>query len=157
MLIVGVVLVSVASLEYRAVRAELAAHQVKLAEVRKSGKRVGASAARGRSGDVTAAVHEFNVARNALQRLSLRWTELFAALESAPASNVALLAIEPDAGKNVVKVTAEAKSAEDMLGYVERLQAASGLSEVVLASHQVRASDPLLPMRFTVVASWATR
>jgi hypothetical protein len=51
-------------------------------------------------------------------------------------------------------LTAEAKTADDMLDYVERLQAAGGLADVVLASHQIKQSDPLQPMRFVVLASW---
>jgi hypothetical protein len=109
---------------------------------------------RANSRDIEASAQEYRQAQLALQRLSLRWNDLFAALESTRPGGVALLAIEPDPGKSVVKLTAEAKSAEDMLDYVERLQRAGGLADVALASHQVKPSDPLQPVRFVVLASW---
>jgi hypothetical protein len=104
---------------------------------------------------VEASAQEYQLAQLALQRLSLRWNELFAALESTRPAGVALLAIEPDPRKSTVKLTAEAKTAEDMLDYVERLQTTGGLADVALASHQVKPSDPLQPLRFVVLASWA--
>ena len=80
---------------------------------------------------------------------------LFAALESARVDGVALLAIEPDPGKSTLRLSAEAKSADEMLDYVERLQAAEGLADVVLQSHQIKQGDPLQPLRFGVSAAWA--
>jgi hypothetical protein len=151
--IMGLVLATLALLEYRAVRDELADVEARAGEVRKSDKRSAAIASQGPR-DLEAAAQEVKLAQAALQRLALRWDALFVALESARANGVALLAIEPDPGKNVVKLTAEAKSAEDMLGYVERLQSAEGLADVTLASHQIKPSDPLQPLRFAVVAAW---
>jgi hypothetical protein len=104
--------------------------------------------------ELEASAQEYRLAQLALQRLSLRWNELFAALESTRPSGVALLAIEPDPGKSSLKLTAEAKTADDMLDYVERLQSAGGLADVVLASHQIKQGDPLQPLRFVVLASW---
>ena len=153
LLIVGLVLASLALLEYRAVRDELLDQESRAGELRKSSKRSAAAAIQGPR-DLDAAAQEVRLAQAALQRLALRWDALFVALESARANGVAVLAIEPDPGKNVVKLTAEAKSAEDMLGYVERLQAAEGLADVTLASHQIKPSDPLQPLRFAVVAAW---
>ena len=153
LLIVGLALATVALLEYRAVRGELSDQESRAVELRKSDKRSAAVAAQAPR-DSEAAAQEVKRAQAALQRLALRWDALFVALESARADGVALLAIEPDPGKNVVKLTAEAKSAEDMLGYVERLQAAEGLADVSLANHQIKTSDPLQPLRFAVVAAW---
>jgi hypothetical protein len=152
-LLVGLVLATLALLEYRAVRDELSDQQSRAGELRKSGKRSAAVATQGPR-DLEAAAQEVKLAQAALQRLALRWDALFVALESARANGVALLAIEPDPGKNVVKLTAEAKSADDMLDYVERLQAAEGLADVTLASHQIKPSDPLQPLRFAVIAAW---
>ena len=152
-LIMGLVLATLALLEYRAVRDELAEVEARAGELRKSDKRSAAIASQGPR-DLEAAAQEVKLAQAALQRLALRWDALFVALESARANGVALLAIEPDPGKNVVKLTAEAKSAEDMLGYVERLQSAEGLADVTLASHLIKPSDPLQPLRFAVVAAW---
>jgi hypothetical protein len=153
-LVVGLTLVAFALLEYRAAREELATQETKTAEIRKSGKRSTSSTVRGNPKDVEASAREYKQAQLALQRLALRWNDLFTALESTRPTGVALLAIEPDLGKSIVKLTAEAKTAEDMLDYVERLQSAGGLADVVLTSHQIKPSDPLQPMRFVVLASW---
>jgi hypothetical protein len=153
LLLIGALLASVALFEYRAVREELSMQQMKIAEIRQSAKRT-ATGERGAPGDVAAAAQELKAAHQALQRLSFRWEDLFNALESAPADGVALLAVEPDPAKGLVKITAEARSAEDMLEYVERLQKADRLADVMLANHQLKTSDPLQPMRFVVVASW---
>lgn len=86
--------------------------------------------------------------------LSRRWDRVFLALESAKAPDVALLAIEPDPRKGVLRVTAEAKSKNAMLDYVDRLQAAEPLQRVMLESHEVLSQVPEKPVRFVVTASW---
>ena len=156
LLAVGLAVAALALFEYRAAREEVAAYEIRVADIRKSEKRR-ATSVRGSPGDVAASAQELKVAQLAVKRLSLRWDELFTTLESARVEGVALLAIEPDPGKNVIKLTAEARSALEMLDYVERLQAAGGLGDVVLASHQIKAGDPLQPLSFVVVASWMTQ
>ena len=86
--------------------------------------------------------------------LSRRWDRVFLALESAKAPDVALLAIEPDPRKGVLRVTAEAKGKNAMLDYVNRLQAAQSLQRVMLESHEVLSQVPEKPVRFVVTASW---
>ena len=152
-LVIGLALATFALLEYRAAREQLGAQEARTAEIRKSGKR-STSTVRANPRDLEASAREYKQAQLALQRLALRWNELFTALESTRPAGVALLAIEPDPGKSIVKLTAEAKTAEDMLDYVERLQTAGGLADVVLTGHQIKPSVPLQPMRFVVLASW---
>ena len=155
LLLIGVLLASVALFEYREVREELSMQEMQIAEIRQSAKRNATGERRDSSGgDVAAAAQELKTAHQALQRLAFRWEDLFGALESAPANGVALLAVEPDPEKGLVKITAEARSAEDMLEYVERLQKVDRLADVMLANHQLKTSEPLQPMRFVVVASW---
>jgi len=155
-LAVGVLLAGATLVEYRSVREDLSAWEARVAEVRAAAKRNAPGVARApRDRDATA--QEVKLARLALQRLSSRWTELFVALESARADGVALLAIEPDPARSIVRLTAEAKSAEHMLAYVERLQGADALANVTLANHQIKQGDPLKPLRFAVVASWASQ
>lgn len=89
------------------------------------------------------------------RELSRRWDRVFLALESAKAPDVALLAIEPDPRKGVLRVTAEAKGKNAMLDYVDRLQAAQSLQRVMLDSHEVLSQVPEKPVRFVVTASWA--
>lgn len=83
------------------------------------------------------------------------WGALFQAIEGATQDDIALLNIEPDPRKGLVKVGAEAKTPTAMLDYVERLQQSAPLQEVVLVSHQVRRDDPEQPIRFLISARWA--
>jgi hypothetical protein len=149
----GITVAAIATLDYSNARDALTSQEIKTAEIRKAGKR-NMLPTRGNSRESEATTQEYKAAQLALQRLSLRWTDLFTALESTRPNGVALIAIEPDPAKRVVKLTAEAKTSDDMLDYVEKLQSASGLADVVLASHQIRPSDPMRPMRFVVLASW---
>ena len=55
-----------------------------------------------------ASAEEVAAARETVQRLSLPWTRLFAAIESAASDKVALTAIEPDPKNGTVKITGDA-------------------------------------------------
>lgn len=150
MLLLGVLLATLSVIEYRAVRQELAAHEESAAGVRKAGKRAAAAEPRGEQ----ASAAEFRAAQLTLQRLALPWNDLFASLESARVDGVALLAVEPDPARNVVKLRAQARSADEMLRYVERLQSTGALGEATLARHQVDAGKTPEPLRFDIVAAW---
>ena len=153
LLVSGALLVTVALLEYSALRATVSAWEAKIAEVRKAAKRGDTGAPR-TARDQEAVTQEVKAAQAVLQRLSLPWDDLFGAFESVRANGVALLAVEPDPGKGTVKLTAEAKSDAEMLDYVARLQAVEMLANVTLAGHQIKQGDPLRVLRFAVVASW---
>lgn len=86
--------------------------------------------------------------------LARRWDRVFLAIESASAPDVALLAIEPDPRKGLIRVTAEAKEKGAMLDYVDRLQAAQPLQRVMLEQHEVLSEVPERPVRFVVSAAW---
>jgi Tfp pilus assembly protein PilN len=88
------------------------------------------------------------------QNLVTPWADLLASLESAPNKSVALLSVEPSVSRHSLRLTAEARSAQDMLGYLSALQRDSRLSSVVLVSHQVQAQAPGTPVRFQVQAAW---
>lgn len=100
---------------------------------------------------------EAAAANAVIRRLAFPWQEMFAAFETTAGADVALLGIEPDTAKGVVKVTAESKTPKGMLNYVRRLQGSAFLDEVVLQKHEVRNEDPDRPVRFMVVARWKYR
>lgn len=93
-------------------------------------------------------------AREVAASLLLPWHDLFAALESAAHSDVALLAIEPDHKKHQVRITAEAKDFDILIGYLKRLGNAPQLKFVRLLRYEVREDDKQHPLRFSVEASW---
>jgi Tfp pilus assembly protein PilN len=97
---------------------------------------------------------ELKRADQVIRQLALPWDQLFQAVEAASSKNVALLAIQPDAVRREVQISAEAKNFNAMLGYVERLQSGDWFAKVRLENHQVREQDPQQPVRFTLAASW---
>ncbi|ADE12057.1 conserved hypothetical protein [Sideroxydans lithotrophicus ES-1] len=114
----------------------------------------------GRSGAMTAVADaqqtgaEIKVANQVIMQLSLPWSELFDALEEANSSNIALLGIEPDAGKRLVRLRGEAKNSAALFAYIRILQANKAMTSVYLKHQQVQEQNPEKPIRFTLDASW---
>lgn len=98
---------------------------------------------------------EIKLANAVAERLTLPWVDLFQALEAGGTSKIALLALEPDAQKRILRITAEAKNKADMLAFVLKLTEDQRLINVHLMDHQLQAQTPGQPVRFSVQASWA--
>jgi Tfp pilus assembly protein PilN len=90
----------------------------------------------------------------AVLQLNLPWRALHDAVQAGTPANIALLAMEPDAKKNSVRITAEAKSSDDMIAYVEQLQKGDWFSAVLLSRHEINEQDPNRPIRFQLDAQW---
>ena len=97
---------------------------------------------------------EIKAANEVMLQLNLPWGEMFAALEGANNNGIALLGIEPDARKGLVRVSGEAKTFEALFAYIRRLQESKSMSAVYLKHHQIQEQDPDRPIRFTLDASW---
>ena len=98
---------------------------------------------------------EIKQANSIILELSLPWKELFDAFESSRHSDIAVLAIEPDAQKGLVRISGEAKSLESLPGYIAYLQKISLFQNVELLNHQIQDQDPQRPVRFMLQASWS--
>jgi len=90
----------------------------------------------------------------AIAQLNLPWREVFDAIESATPKTIALLALQPDAKRNLVKGMAEAKTSDDMIGYIELLKKQEFFTAVLLTKHEVNEQDPNKPLRFQFEAQW---
>lgn len=90
----------------------------------------------------------------AIMQLNLPWRALHDAVRGATPPSVALLALEPDSRKRVLRISAEAKNSDDMLAYVEALGREESFSAVTLVRHEVVEQDPNRPLRFQVDAGW---
>jgi Tfp pilus assembly protein PilN len=90
----------------------------------------------------------------AVLQLNLPWRALHDALQAGTPANIALLALEPDAKKSSLRITAEAKSSDDMIAYVEQMQKADWFTSVVLSRHEINEQDPNRPIRFQLDAQW---
>jgi len=90
----------------------------------------------------------------AILQLNLPWGDLHDAVKAATPASVALLALEPDAKRRVLRMTAEARSSDDMLAYVERVADQEWFEGVVLTRHEINEQDPNRPIRFQFEAQW---
>ena len=102
----------------------------------------------------SAAGEEVSAAQSANEQLALPWGELFNRLETNRPKHIALISLEASANKTEATLTAEAKNADDMLGYVEQLKGEAGFASVTLASHALQESDPQQPLRFVLRLVW---
>jgi hypothetical protein len=91
---------------------------------------------------------------SAIMQLNLPWRGLHDAVQAATPPAVALLSLEPDPKKRVLRITAEAKGSEDMIGYVERMKAQDWFANVTLTRHEIDDQYPNHPVRFELDAQW---
>jgi Tfp pilus assembly protein PilN len=93
----------------------------------------------------------------AILQLNLPWRQLQDAIAAANTPAVALLALDPDPRKQTLKITAEAKNSDDMVGYIEQLKQQEFFSGASLLRHEVNEQDPNHPLRFQVEVQWRAR
>ncbi|MEH6437220.1 PilN domain-containing protein [Massilia sp. DD77] len=98
-----------------------------------------------------------NAVNDAVLQLNLPWRELYDAVRAATPASVALLALEPDAKRRTLRLTAEAKNSDDMFAYIGKLQEQAWFTSVVLTRHEVAEQDPNRPLRFQLSAQWGGR
>jgi Tfp pilus assembly protein PilN len=101
-----------------------------------------------------AAQRELDAARQVLQELALPWEPLFRSIEAAVDDDTALLSLEPDASKRVVRIGGEARDILAAIAFVQRLESTPALDGVHLLSHQVRADVAERPVQFVAAATW---
>lgn len=148
LLATGLVVATIAGVQFRFAHAERLMH-------------AGAASAIGAnrlalSSDASAAPADPRAARAATvvaRDLRVPWSEMLTALEAVQARDVALLGVEPSPARHDIRITAEAKTPEAMLNYVEALRSET-FPQVNLASHQVQTQTPGSPVRFVVQARW---
>ena len=95
---------------------------------------------------------------DAVQRLNLDWDKIFAALRGADAAvgnaagRISLLILEPDPATGLVKLTAEGRSLNAMLGYQKQLESQADVESAVVTKHEVQIDAPQAPVRFVIEA-----
>jgi hypothetical protein len=88
-----------------------------------------------------------------VRQLTLPWEQLFEAVESAGSKHIALLALEPDTEKKLVKINGEARDLAVLLNYITRLEKQEVFGPVYLQSHQVQQGSET-SVRFSLLAVW---
>ena len=72
------------------------------------------------------------------------------------AGRVSLLTLEPDPASGLVKLTAEARSLNAMVGYQKYLENQAGVESAVVTKHEVQLDTPQAPVRFVIEARMRT-
>lgn len=93
---------------------------------------------------------------DAVMQLNLPWRDLVEAVRAATPGNVALLALEPDAKRRTLRITAEARNSDDMLAYVAKMEEQGWFASSALVRHEVAEQEPNRPLRFQISAQWGT-
>ena len=91
---------------------------------------------------------------DAVMQLNLPWRDLVEAVQGATPNNVALLALEPDAKRRTLRITAETRNSDDMLAYVAKMQEQGWFASSALVRHEIAEQEPNRPLRFQVSAQW---
>src|SRR5262245_2430750 len=108
-------------------------------------------------GDAKVLAQEVGRANAVLASLALPWDAMFGELEAAANTHVGLLAIHPEAGGRQVRLTGEARSFDELLAYMTRLEATPGFANVLLATHELKPGGAERPVVFTLLADWVGR
>ncbi len=103
---------------------------------------------------VTIAPAQADAVNAAVLQLNLPWRDLLDALEDATPASIALLALEPDTKKRVLKAEAEGRTPAEMIAYVEALKRQGFFHTVRVTRHDIGAQDPGRPVRFQLEADW---
>ena len=91
----------------------------------------------------------------AVLQLNLPWRALRDAVANATPPAIALLALEPDAHRRTLKISAEARTSDEMVGYVEQLKHEELFASVSITRHEINEQDPNKPIRFQLEAQWS--
>jgi hypothetical protein len=97
---------------------------------------------------------EVKQANQVVRQLGLPWNALFNAVESSGSNEIALLSLEPDLQKGMVKIGGEAKDFDALLNYVKELSTREAFGSVLLQNHQIQRDIAEKPVRFSLIAQW---
>ena len=85
---------------------------------------------------------------SAIGQLNTPWPALLDGFERVASAEIALLQIEPDHRRRLVKGVAEAKDHQRMLDYLERLGSVAPFAGAMVTRQEVNEKDPNRPLRF---------
>ncbi|HRE87300.1 MAG: hypothetical protein AW09_004499 [Candidatus Accumulibacter phosphatis] len=85
---------------------------------------------------------------SAIGQLNTPWPELLDAFESVATPDIALLQIEPDHRRRLVKGLAEAKDHQHLLAYLAALGSTRPFAGAMVSKQEINEKDPTRPLRF---------
>lgn len=92
--------------------------------------------------------------RRVVAQLNLPWNRLFTTLETVAIGDIALLTLTPDARKQQLRISAEARNLSAMLEFHRRLEGDTSMRDVALVNHEIGEQVPERPVRFSLIATW---
>lgn len=156
LLLFGLLVITLAGLEFIFVSSELDALLEKKSVIERSSKPVIADT-KLQTLNEQQIKSEMSHANVILAQLGLPWDILFHDIESLRGGRVALLAVEPNVEKRTVKISGEAKDFTAMLDYITLLQKKGSLERVYLQSHHIEQQIAEKPVRFVLKATWVIK
>lgn len=91
-----------------------------------------------------------------IRQLNTPWQDVFEQIEADTPKDIALISIEPDAKRAVLRLQAEATTLETLLSYAARVQYQGVLGLLTYSKHETNEQDPNKPIRLTVEYSLQT-
>lgn len=153
----GVAAAGAVAWRYYSLASDVARLEVELEDARRLARR-GLPRMRVSPTDAKLLAQEVGRANAVLANLTLPWDAMFGELEAAASPNVALLGIQPEGSGRQVRLSGEARRFEDLLAYVERLEATPGFAGVFLSGHELKPpAGGAQPVAFTLTAEWVGR
>jgi hypothetical protein len=83
-----------------------------------------------------------------IRQLNTPWPQVFAQIEQATPSDIALIGIEPD-GSKALRIEAESTSLDQLLQYAASLQHHGVLGKLLYSKHETNGDDPNRPVRLS--------
>jgi Tfp pilus assembly protein PilN len=84
-----------------------------------------------------------------IRQLNVPWKEVFSDLEAMTPMDVALISIEPDGSRSMLKLVAEAKSLSTLLSYSSKLQQNGIFGRIAYSKHETNEQDANKPIRLS--------
>lgn len=82
--------------------------------------------------------------------LAWRWQPAFDALDAAHNRQIALVALDANQARARLRLTAEVRTVEDAVAWIERLQQQAGVRHAALVQHETRDDDAQQPLQVVV-------
>lgn len=149
LLAVGLAACGAVALDYLAAASDLAALNERLLSLERRSARQGTAPTQAAAGEAAA-----RQAGEAARQLRRPWDSLLRDLEGAVTPEVALLAVEPDATRQQLRISGEARKLGDALDFIRRLEKAPRLQRPTLSGHQTRQGEGGPVVAFTILAGW---
>jgi Tfp pilus assembly protein PilN len=91
---------------------------------------------------------QIEAANRVIAQLNTPWPALLDGFERVASADIALLTIEPDHRRGVVKASAEARNHRQMLDYLAALGSVRPFVGAMVSKQEVNEKDPNRPLRF---------